>query len=233
MIRILFEWLAISGAAAYIFYQSLIPFLILLPGIAVYGRYRLDQERRAKKSLLALQFRESILSVSTALNAGYSVENSFIEAYYDMKNMYGEDALITSRYRRMVMKLRDNEPIEYIIKDFAMESDIEDIYDFASVFDAAKKVGGDMTKIIKRAASNISEKIDVKREIATSVSAKRYEIRVMEIVPFGILAYLQLTSGEFISVLYHNVTGAALMTGALTVYTAGFIMAEKILDIEV
>ncbi len=233
LIRVLFEWILISAVIAYVFYQDPIPFFILIPGILPYGKNRLKQEKRARNNLLSLQFRESILSVSTALNAGYSVENAFIEAYHDMRSMYGEDAAITMEYRRMVMKLRENEPIEYIIKDFAMNSDIEDIYDFANVFEAAKRIGGDMTKIIKRAAANISEKIDVKREIETSVSAKRYEIRVMELVPFGILLYLQVTSEEFLSVLYHNITGVALMTVCLGIYGAGFYMAEKILQIEV
>ncbi|MCR5746747.1 MAG: type II secretion system F family protein [Lachnospiraceae bacterium] len=185
------------------------------------------------KSLLSQQFRESILAVSTALNAGYSVENSFIEAYHDMQDMYGNDAVITEEYKKITAKLRDNEQIEYVLRDFALRSDIEDIKDFAEVFEAAKRIGGDMNKIIRRAAENISDKIDVKREIETSMSSKITEARIMELVPFGILIYLQMGSESFLSVLYNCTAGRMMMTVALLVYLSGVIVAEKILDIEV
>ena len=233
MIRILFEWTAICALTAYVFYRSIPAFAILFPGIVPYAGWRTAQAERARKTLLSMQFRESILAVSTALNAGYSVENAFIEAYHDMKEMYGDDAPITAEFYRIVLRLRDNEQIEYIIRDFGRRSEIEDINDFAAVFEAAKRIGGDMTKIIKRASANISEKIDVKREIETSMSARRLELRVMEVVPFGILLYLQTGSSDFISILYSGITGRVLMTAALAVYLAGVFMAERIINIEV
>ena len=233
MIRIMFEWMLLCAVTSYVFYRSVTALLILLPGFIFYARFRLRQSEKDRRKTLALQFRESILAVSTALNAGYSVENSFIEAWHDMKRMYGEEAPISEEYRRIVMKLRDNEQIEYIIRDFGRRSGIEDINDFAAVFEAAKRIGGDMTKIIKRASSNISEKIEVKREIETAMTSRRLETRIMEIMPFGILLYLQTGSSEMISVLYKGAAGRAIMTAALAIYLAGVLMAEKIIDVEV
>ena len=233
MIRILSEWAALSALTAYVFYRSIIAFIAMLPGIIPYARMRSGQNRAAERALLSVQFRESILAVSTALNAGYSVENAFIEAYHDMKEMYGTDAPITREYHKIVLRLRDNEQIEYIIRDMGRDSGIEDINDFAAVFESAKRIGGDMTKIIKRASANISEKIDVKREIETSLSARRLELKVMEIVPFGILLYLQSGSSDLISILYQGAAGRLLMTAALAVYAFGVWMAERIINIEV
>ena len=233
MIRTVSEWLLLDGAVSYVFYKSMLAFLVFLPGIILYFRFRRRQRDKAERSLLSMQFRESILSVSTALNAGYSVENAFIEAYHDMQDMYGEDARITSEYRKITARLRDNEQIEYILKDFAENTDISDISDFAGIFEAAKRIGGDMTRIIRQAASNISEKIEVKREIEVSMSSKITETRIMEAVPFGILVYLQIGSADFLSVLYENTGGRILMTAALAVYLTGVVIAERILNIEV
>jgi tight adherence protein B len=233
MIRTASEWLLIDAAIAYVFYQSLIAFALFLPAFIPYMKMRMKQAKKAEDLQLSLQFRESILAVSTALNAGYSVENAFIEAFHDMKDMYGDTAPITVEYRQIVARLRDNEQIEHILSDLAKTSGIDDINDFASVFESAKRIGGDMTKIIRRAASNISEKIDVRREIDVSISAKRMETRVMEIVPFGILIYLRMGSSDFLSVLYHGITGRIIMSVGLAVYVLGFFLAEKILDIEV
>ncbi len=233
MIRVLFEWIGIDTLISYVFYKSIIAFFILLPGGIFYAWYRLRTWRRDERSALAVQFRESILAVSTSLNAGYSVENAFIEAYHDMQKMYGDEAPITKEYHRIVLKLRDNEQLEDILKEFARRSRIEDINDFAGVFESAKRIGGDMTGIIKRAATNISEKIEVKREIETSMSARKLELKIMIIVPFLILFYLQASSPDFIGILYHNLRGQIIMTAALAIYLCGIIMAEKIINIEV
>lgn len=233
MIRVLFEWVIIDLLVSYVFYRSIIAFLLLMPGSFIYAKHRFISCQNDRRSLLALQFRESILAVSTALNAGYSIENAFIEAYHDMHKMYGEDAAITKEYHTIVLRLRDNEQIETVIKDFARRSEIEDINDFATVFESAKHIGGDMTNIIKKAAANISEKIDVKREIETSMSSRKMELKIMTVVPFCILLYLQASSSDFISVLYHNPAGCVVMTLALAIYLCGILLAEKIINIEV
>lgn len=227
------EYLAIDVLISFVFYRSIVPFLIFLPVFPFYAKYRMREKSEKRKKEFSYQFRESILSVSNALNAGYSVENAFLEAYADMEDMFGGDALITVEYRRMAKRLKNNEAIELITGDLATRSGVEDIRDFADVFAAAKRTGGDMTKIIKRAASNISDKMDVKREIDTILSSRKYEQRIMEIIPFAIIGYLGITSDGFLDVLYHNFTGAAVMTICLCIYVTGFVLAEKITKIEV
>ncbi|MBR1876330.1 MAG: type II secretion system F family protein [Lachnospiraceae bacterium] len=227
------EFIVSDALVAFIFYRSIIPFLIFLPLYLKYRKFRRAAFDEKRKKELSAEFRESILSVSNALNAGYSVENAFIEAYGDMLGMYGEDAVIVKEYRIIAKRLKNNESIELIMSDFASRSGIEDISDFADVFAAAKRSGGDMTKIIKRAASNISDKIDVKREIDTLMSSKKYEQRIMEVVPFAIIGYLGIASPGFLDILYHNVTGIAVMTVCLILYASGFVLAEKIISIEV
>lgn len=232
-ITIIFEFLAADALTAFIFYRSVIPFFLFLPFFPLYAKYRIRMLEEKKKKELSYQFRESIMSVSNALNAGYSVENAFLEAYSDMEDMFGSDAVITTEYRKMAKRLKNNEAIEIIMADLAARSGIEDIRDFADVFAASKRTGGDMIKIIKRAASNISEKMDVKREIDTILSSRKYEQRIMEIIPFAIIGYLGITSPGFLDILYHNVTGAAVMTVCLGIYLCGFVFAEKIMRIEV
>ncbi len=230
---IIVEFLAVDALISFIFYRSMIPFFLFLPFYLKYRKLRKKTFSEKRKRELSGQFRESILSVSNALNAGYSVENAFIEAYSDMQQMYGNDGIITVEYRMIAKRLKNNESIESIMTDFAARSGIEDIKDFADVFSAAKRTGGDMTKIIKRASSNISDKIDVKREIETLISSKKYEQRIMEIVPFAIIGYLGITSPGFLDILYHNPTGAAVMTVCLVIYAAGFLLAQKVINIEV
>ena len=55
----------------------------------------------------------------------------------------------------------------------------------------------------------------------------------MDLVPFGILFYVGVSSPDFLEPLYGNFLGAFVMTICLLAYIAAFLLAEKILDIRV
>ncbi len=81
--------------------------------------------------------------------------------------------------------------------------------------------------------TQIQDRIDVEREISILVSSKRLEQLIMDVVPFGIIAYIGISSRGFFDVLYHNPTGIAVMTLCLAVYVAAFRLSERIIAIRV
>lgn len=126
-----------------------------------------------------------------------------------------------------------NQPLEQELQDFADRSGCEDIESFAEVFSFAKRSGGDFVGIIQTAVLRISGKIEIEREIATAVAGKKLEGRIMNGMPLFILAYLNLTSGDFLELLYGNVLGVVVMTAALAAYAGAIRLSEKILDIRI
>lgn len=105
--------------------------------------------------------------------------------------------------------------------------------EFAQVFAAAKRNGGNLTEVIERSASIIEEKVETEKEIQILVSARKLEQRIMNVVPFGILLYISVTSKGFFDVLYHNPAGIIIMTVCLAVYVAAVLLSGKIVNIEV
>ena len=79
----------------------------------------------------------------------------------------------------------------------------------------------------------ISEKIDTEKEIQTVIAAKKLEFEIMCAVPFVIIIYMKLTFGDFLSVLYGNPAGAAVMSVCLGVYIAAYRFGRKTVRIEV
>ena len=223
----------LSAAAAWAFYRTVMAFFLMLPLVWFYIRFRRKECISKRKRELSIEFREAIMSVQSAMNAGYSVENAFMEAAHDMELMYGPDAYISIELKVMIRRLRSNESLEKILNDLGERSGIDDIREFAGIFAVAKRSGGNMNGIINRAVRMIGDKMEVSREIDTVISAKKYESRIMDIVPFGIIVYSSLSSPDISSVLYHNLRGNIIMTICLIVYAAAFFISEKIVDIEV
>ena len=87
--------------------------------------------------------------------------------------------------------------------------------------------------IIRSTVQTIREKIEVQNEVETLMAGKRLEQRVMNIIPFGILGYVKLTSGDFLDALYGNLLGITVMSVCLLVYILAVKLAEKIVSVEV
>ncbi len=216
-----------------LFYDSWIAVGILLTVSIPWYLYQKKQQTDRGRRLIGIQFRDAIASVLTSLKAGYSVENAFVEAVKDMELLYGKKSLIAKRLKAVEKGIKNNIPIEKLIFGMGKETGNSDIKDFALVFAVAKKSGGNMTDIIGKTISVISQKVDVEKEIDVLISAKRMEARIMNMVPFFIIFYISITSRGFFSPLYHNVFGIVLMSICMALYVGAYLLSERIIRIDV
>ncbi len=228
-------WLAATAGMAclisWLFYRSIYAFVIIVPMLFLtrkfFRRHLLSKQKRE----LLYQFGEMMQMISSFLKAGYSMENAFSQAWEEYVRLFGEKGVMAREFCAIRHQLQFNEPLEQLVEDLAQRSGVEEIVSFSQVFSFAKRGGGDMMKIFQDTVGKIRQKSDVEREIITVITAKRTEQRIMDLVPFGILLYVGLTSPEFLTPLYGNLLGAAVMTVCLLVYLGAFLLAEKILDI--
>lgn len=218
---------------AYVFYDSLLPAPTLFPIWILYIKVWYEDISKKKEQEFMQQFRDSIQAVASALKAGYSVENAIREAGRDIAPLYGEDVRIRKEFDRMTHQLDMNMTTEDVLFGLAERTGQEDVENFVNVFSAAKKSGGDSISIIRNAVKIISEKIDTEKEIQTMLASKKLEFNIMCAVPFVIILYMKLTFGEFLSVLYGNITGAVIMSICICVYMAAYGFGRRIVRIEV
>lgn len=208
-------------------------FLAAIP-LAVFWPVFFKRElKRRRLETLRIQFKDAILCVSSCLTAGYSVENAFAAALSEVERLYGKDSMIFGELRQIIHKTKLNQSFEEALENFAERSGIEDIRQFADVFLAARRSGGELMRIIAGTADIIGEKLRLQEEIITMTAAKKFEQKLMSGVPVLITLYIELTSPGFFQVLYETLIGRALMTVCLAVYLTACYTAWKILEIEV
>ncbi len=227
------EGIGVVGLIAYVFYRSVIAFVILSPLAVIFIKQKKGELRDKRYLTLGFQFRELMNSMIASLQAGYSIENSFVHSHSDMALLFGKNSYISLETAIIIKGMRNNGNVEDLLMDFGKRSHEDDIKDFAEMFKIAKRSGGDLPRMIKQTADIISEKMDVRRRIATIISAKKMEQNVMNLVPFGIILYIDFSSPGFFDSLYHNLTGVVIMTMLLGVYLVAYMMARKITDIKV
>lgn len=215
---------------SYLFYHSVIAVALIVPFYPVFLKIRAKRLLQAQKQELCLQFKETISSVAVALNAGYSVENAWREAKGEIAQMYGEKALMVQELQHLLAHLAMNVPLEELLYDFALRSDIEDVISFCQVFFFAKRSGGDFIGIIRTTADRIGQKIELQRQLAADLAARRLESRIMNVVPLVILLYLNLTSPGYFDVLYGNASGVCIMSVCLGMYLLAYALSEHMLQ---
>lgn len=214
---------------SYFFYRSVWA-LIPLSGVGILFYMRLRKKgMNKKKEELTVQFRDCILSVSASLQAGYSVENAFMESMQDMEVMHGRDSVIYKELMQIRRGLHINISLEELLTEFGYKSRCEEILQFAEVFSIAKRSGGGIPEIIRNSAELISRKISLKQEISILISGKQMELTIMKCMPFAILCYVGSANRGYFDCLYHNIRGIAIMTGCLIIYILAYVFGEKIM----
>lgn len=215
-----------------LFYDHVLVCAILaVPSAALFLkmlRRSLIEKRRWK---LTIQFKDAMESLVSALVAGYSLENAVGQARQDLALMYSEQDLILREFEHMKRKLELKVSVEALIRELGERSGAEDIITFGEILMTARRTGGNLVQVMKRTSVNITEKIEIKREIETLVSGKKMESRCMTAIPLLMIVYLRTFSPGFLDPLYRNPAGAGIMTGALVVYAVAFVWGQKIMKI--
>lgn len=227
------QGLIISSVVAFLFYRSALGMLCSIGVVPFWlHRYRENRHNRLvnKKNV---EFKELMQLVAASLQAGYSIERAFKQAEKEMYNLFSDDFVLKSSLHRLNGKVAVNIPVEQAFVEFAEEIDMEEAVTLADILSFAKRSGGDYGKHIRSASLKIEDKLAVELEIGTLTAEKRLELNVMTVMPLVILAYISVSSAEFIAPLYGSLTGIVVMTICLFVYAVMILLGEKIVNIQV
>ncbi len=231
--RLVLQWFFLSGIITYLFYENIYVYVAAMPFVIVYIKLRKNDLKSEKKKILQMQFKELCISVSSSLAAGVSLSNAIRESFKEMRGMFGETSMICHELKYVIKRIDMNMRIEEAFGRFAQRSGIEEILIFSEILNISVESGGDMIRIIKDTATEIGKKLDVEREIQSILSAKRYEQRIMNVVPLMMILYMKVTSADTMAVMYNTCLGRIIMTLCLIVYAAAYLTGKYLIRIEV
>lgn len=234
--RVLFfggGYLAAAGIV-FLFYHSfplsaLCGFLVLR--LKPYYTSLRAQQRRQR---LHHQFKDMLYSLSASVTSGRQMPEALVEAADSLGAMYGPDEPIMAELTHMKRCiLENNESDSDLLTDFAARSGCEDISNFVQVYIICRNTGGDLEKNISRTVSILTDKMNIEREIQSLTSQKRFEGRLIALMPLAMLVILNLLSPSYVIPLYDGLPGRLIMTGCLGAGLAGLILMERISHVDI
>ena len=232
-VRYLGMYVLLDFFISYLFFYSYLAFVLLLPGAVLFLREQKKTLQKKREREIKREFTDGMQMVTASLQAGYSPENALREALKELAKVYEADTFIVREFRLIETQLQMSRSIEELFTDLGRRSAVRDIQSFAEVFLTAKRSGGDLTAVIRNTVSCIRQKQETLQEIETSLAGKVMEQNIMSCIPLVILAYVKLTSPEFLEVLYESAAGMAVMVLCFLVYVLAYFWGRKIVRIEV
>ena len=231
-------YIILAAAAIYIigfiFYRSFILAALLCPLALYYPKIRTKEIIEKRKNDLNLQFKDMLYALSSSLTAGKSVEMAFRDVLKDLSIIYpAPDTLIIREVELMLRKLTMNQTIESVLGDFAKRAHLEDVQNFVDVFHVCKRTGGNIVDIIRNTSNIINDKIEIKQEIDTMLAARRFEQKVLNIMPILMIVILSTSSADYMEPVFTTAAGRIVMTIAVVLLAAAYFVSKKIMKIKV
>lgn len=217
-----------------IFYHNIIISGLLSLYSLKFPKMRTKQIIDKRKRELNMQFKDMLYALSSSMIAGKSIEMSFREALKDLAVIYPDpNTAIMQEIQYIVRCLEMNETVEHVLEQFAERAHLEDITNFADIFRISKRAGGNLVEVIRSTSNIIGDKIETKNDIETAITAKKFETRVLSLMPIAMVAILTISSPGFMEKVFTTIPGHFAMTFAVILFIISYFVAEKIMRIEV
>lgn len=216
---------------AWIFYNAWYG-LLWFPVVYLLSSRIYREEKQAKEGQRKNRaFKELLELLSGFLQAGMSLENSFLQAEGQLAMLGEEGKDMIYALHQMNQKVKVNIAVEQAYMELAEQMDLEEACAFGEILLFAKRLGGNYGKNIQRTATKLGEKMSLQEEITTMMAQKKLEMKVMLVIPLAIIAYVRLTSADLLAVLYGNLAGGLIMSACLVVYVLMALWSRRIMDI--
>lgn len=200
------------------FFQHVLGLVVCLPVTLVYVWYGQIRNRRKKKNQLEIQFKDAVLAMVSSMQAGYSLNHAFHDAMEISCTVYGDTSMIVKLLERIVWGQTLNIPMDDLLEEMARRSELEAVRNFTDVIRVTRRYGGNLPEMMRQLANVIEDRLTVNAEVLSVTASVRYEAYVMDIIPVGIIWYLNLTAADFLSALYDGIAGRCFMVICLLVY---------------
>jgi len=179
------------------------------------------------------QFGDLLYSLSASVATGRQLPTAIMDATENLGYIYKADTPMMEELRYMSKSFAENhESEERILSGFAERSKVEDIRNFVEVYLTCRATGGDLHQAISNASQILMEKMAIERDIKVMISQKKFEGKIISIMPILVIVSLNLTSPGYLDNLYQTLAGRIVMTVALMGMFAAYALTEKITNIE-
>jgi tight adherence protein B len=190
---------------------------------------RLYLRRRRTKRLEAFnnQLEDVLMLVVGALRAGHS----FLQALSIVVDEIPPPA--SDEFRRVVREVGLGLSLQEALGNLVRRIDSDDLDMIVTAVNIQQEVGGELAEILDTISETIRERVRIEGEIRVLTTQQRYTGYVLGFLPVGLGVLIYLLNPEYITPLFRPGPLLILPAIALVLELAGFLIIQRIVNIEV
>ncbi|GAB4327048.1 MAG: type II secretion system F family protein [Dehalococcoidia bacterium] len=205
------------------------PFLALVTGPVAFIAVGFWVKRRiaSRKRQLEGQLVELLEMLSSGLRAGFGLLQA-MEASADQLA-----APISIELRRTLRDTAMGASVEDALEAMNKRIDSTDVDIAVTAILIQRTVGGNLSEILGNLAHTMRERERIRGEIRTLTSQQRLTGYVIGGIPVALALYFAIMSPDYIGLLFTEPFGRLMLGAAVTFEVLGFLIIQKIVNIEV
>ena len=188
-----------------------------------YILYRIDSRRKA----FVNQLGDCLTTVANAMRAGFS----FLQA---MELISKEmEPPISEEFARAMREINLGNRMEKVLEEMDVRVGSPDYSLVVTAVLIQRQVGGNLAQILDTISNTINERIRMRREVMTLTAQGRISGWILAGLPIALAAVLSIINPGYLRPLIEEPIGQMAIGGALVLEVIGFIVIQRIVDIEI
>jgi tight adherence protein B len=229
------EWMLLHTGAAIGggLLLSLLGGFSLLPGLVgialglVVPFLVLSIKANRRRSRFAEQLPETLQLLAGSLAAGHSLLQAVDTAAREAPDP------ISPEFNRALVEARLGVDIEDALTDVAQRMRSQDFLWVVMAIRIQRKVGGNLAELMTTVAATLRERQQLRRQVKVLSAEGRLSAWILGLLPVAFALYLLMTNPEYLSGLWSDPLGIAMLLTALVLMVVGAFWLKKTVDVEV
>ena len=215
----------ILGGAAFLLTQSIVSAVIGLAAGVIAPELIVRLQKSKSDKDFDEKYGRALKQMASTLRAGMTIQ----QAVDDICANPFLDEQIKDMFRQISANVKIGIPIAEAFKKVSDMRSTIDTRDVTAAVAMQSEVGGSEAEVIELVATNINERIMVRKEIRTLFTTAKITVYAMDFVPPILLIGLIFTGGDLMNFYKEGFTGLLVMGAIMLLFFIGSLVSHKMM----
>lgn len=184
-------------------------------------------KRRSRLKRFEEIFPDALEFVSRSMRAGHAFSVSLEMIHREFQEP------VASEFRRTFEEHNLGLPIEIALQKLAQRVPSLDVHFFVSAVLLQKRTGGNLAEILDKLAYVIRERFKLRGRIRAVSAHGRMTATALSCIPIAVAVLMFYTNPEYVKFFFTDDTGNIMLGAAIALQVIGYLIMQKIVNIEV
>ncbi|MEN2744229.1 type II secretion system F family protein [Sinomonas halotolerans] len=217
---------ALVGIAVGLVMGNLLLSLLLAVLAAVAPRVMATVRIQRRRKAFGLQLDALLDLLSGSLRAGHSILRAIDAAAAESPQPTGQEM------RRVVRDSALGRDLLESLEETAERMDNEDFVWVAQAIQINRQVGGNLAEVLDQVNETIRERAEIKGHISALAAEGKFSAYILMALPIGIVVMLMVVNPGYMTVMFTNPIGWAMIAASVILMTIGGLWLRKLVNIK-